>query len=416
MLEETMSRRRFLVRTSTGLAALGASASVVRRAYGANERLSIGVIGVGDRASAHLASIQSLSKKMNVEITAVCDVWQPNLRRAAATVGKATGKEPRQFTKFSELLALKDVDAVVIATPDFAHGPIMVAALKAGKDVYVEKPMTMELDSANEALNLARKGNRIVQAGTQFRSDGSFIAASKVLASGVIGKINRICAQANFNEGRWNRSFADCKETEVDWKAYLLNLRRRPFDPSLLRRWHFYRECTNGLSGLWMSHYVDAVHLLTGAKYPASAVSNGSIYVWKDGRQHTDTFHAVLDYPEGFLFDWGFGLGNSAGCQFAVYGTDGTLVIGNDHMTPNIMTISADGGRKDSKVQTQKIKPELSQSHMENWLECIRTRKRPNADIQFGHQHAAATIMAADALFKGKRMKYNVERRKIYAG
>jgi predicted dehydrogenase len=416
MQQQVLSRRRFFARTTTGSALLGASALVARRAYGANERLSIGLIGVGDRGGAHMAEIHRLAEKMNVEITALCDVWKVNLNRAAARVKGWWGKEPRQFSRFGDLLALKDVDAVVIATPDHLHTPIMIAALKAGKDVYVEKPMSMDVAEANEALDLARAGNRIVQAGTQYRSDGGYIAAAKTLATGVLGKINRISASGNFNEGRWNRKFADCKEADVDWDAYLLNRPKRSFDPSLLRRWHFYRDFTNGLSGLWMSHYVDAVHILTGAKYPASAVSLGGIYVWNDGREHTDTFHTIMEYPEGFLWDWGMSLGNGAGNFFRVHGTLGTLEVSTGHAEPNSLTLSPEGGSNDTKIEKSRIKPEPGQSHMGNWLECIRSRQQPNADIQFGHQHAIATIMAATALETGRRQKWDPKKREIYAG
>ncbi|MCX8038847.1 MAG: Gfo/Idh/MocA family oxidoreductase, partial [Candidatus Sumerlaeia bacterium] len=316
MMHHAVTRRRFLSQSSAGVAALGATALSAGRVLGANEKISIGLIGVGDRCSAHLAEIIKLSKSMNVEITAVCDVWKVNLSRAAARVKTAFGREPRQFTRFGELIALKDVDAVVIATPDYAHTPIMIAALKEKKDVYVEKPMSIEIGEANEALDLARANQRVVQVGTQYRSDGGYIAASKVVASGVLGQITRATASCNFYQPRWNRKFDDCKAEDVDWEAFLFNRPKRPFDPSLLRRWHFYRDMTNGLSGLWMSHYVDALHLLTGAKYPASAVSLGGIYVWKDGREHTDTFHTILDYPEGFLFDWGMSLTNGAGNFF----------------------------------------------------------------------------------------------------
>lgn len=416
MAKHTISRRRFFARTSSGAAALGLTALAAQRAYGANERLSIGIIGTGGRGLQHMSELRKLAKKHNAEITAVCDVWKVNLRQAAAKVKDWFGKEPRQSSRFGELLALADIDAVVVATPDFAHTPVMIAALKAGKDVYVEKPMSLEVAAANEALDLARSEGRVVQVGTQYRSDGGYRAAAKVLATGVLGHISRVSASANFNHARWARSLGDCKESDVDWDAYLLNRPKRAFDPSLLRRWHFYREFTNGLSGLWMSHYVDTVHLLTGAKYPASAVAHGNIYVWKDGREHCDTFHALFDYPEGFLMDWGMGLANSAGTHFAIYGTTGTLDVGDNYVNPNTLTISPDGGAGDTKIETRKITPEPSESHMGNWLECIRTRRRPNADIQYGHQHAIATIMAAAALHTGRRQKYDRAKREVRAG
>ena len=133
-----------------------------------------------------------------------------------------------------------------------------------------------------------------------------------------------------------------------------------------------------------MTHFADAVHMLTRACYPESAVALGGIYVWKDGRDHTDTFHAVLDYPEGFLFDWGMGLGNASGGHFTVHGTKATL-------DADRWTVEREG----KGPKPEPIKAEPSVSHMENWLECLRSRQRPNADIEFGYQHVVATVMAA---------------------
>jgi len=406
-----ITRRTFMAETSAaGAVLLAAPHLAPAAAKGANDRLSIGMIGVGGRGSAHVKSLNDLAKQCNVQITAVCDVWQVNLDKAAAAVKKSSGKEPRKFTRFGDLLALKDVDGVVIATPDFAHAPILVAALEAGKDAYVEKPMSIDLDLANKALELAHANDRVVQAGTQHRSEGPYIAATKVVASGVLGRISRVTAEVAFNEPRWARGYSDCRQSDVDWDAYLFNRPKMPFDPKLLRRWHLYKLFTNGLSGLWMSHYADAVHQILGAKYPASAVAHGGTYVWReDGREHTDTFHALLDYPEGFLMSWGMGLGNSAGTRFTVHGTQGTLDVDKQLLSPQ-------GGAKGTKVQERKVQPEKDVSHMGNWLECMRTRQRPNADIQYGHQHAAATILAAIALETGLRQKYDPEKRQISAG
>jgi predicted dehydrogenase len=211
-----------------------------------------------------------------------------------------------------------------------------------------------------------------------------------------------------FHEPRWARGVTDCQEADVDWEAFLLRLPKRPFDARLLRCWQLYRATSNGLPGLWMTHYADAVHMITGAKYPASAVAHGGIYVWKDGREHTDTFHALLDYPEGFLFDWGMGLGNSSGVHFSIHGTQGTIDLEK-------WTVSPEGGRN-SSLQAGLIASEPNQSHMGNWLGCLRSRQQPNANIQLGHQHAVATIMAAQALETGRRQKYDPVTRTITAG
>jgi predicted dehydrogenase len=368
----------------------------------------IGLIGAGGRGNDLLNEILALAPKHNVQVGAVCDVWQKNLRATAAKVKAASGAEPRQFQDFKELLALKEINAVVIATPDFSHAPILVAALGAGKDAYIEKPMALDVESANRALDLARSGSRVVQVGTQYRSDGKYRAATRRLSAGILGQVSRISIARNFNEARWARNYADCLEPEVNWPAYLLSLPPRAFDARLLRRWHLYRDCTNGLSGLWMSHYADLVHMLTGAQYPASAVAHGGIYVWKDGREHTDTFHALLDYPEGFLFSWSMGLGNSAGSHFTVHGAKGTMDLDK-------WTVSPEGGLN-SELQPASITGEPGPSHMENWLTCLRSRQRPNADIQFGHQHTVATVLAAKALQSGQRQKYDLQRRAIIAG
>jgi predicted dehydrogenase len=319
------SRRAFLTQSHAGLAALGSSPWPLRGVKSANDRLGIGLIGVGGRGTDHLNELIRIASSHNVQVVAVCDVWRKATAAAAARLKEKAGHEPRQFTRFGDLLAQRDVDAVVIATPDFSHGTILTAALRAGKDVYIEKPMTIDLASATQALELARAGRRVVQVGTQRRSDDHFRAAARLLATGALGQLSRVSASVGFNEPRWRRDTAGLVEADVDWDAFLLDLPRRPFDPRLLRRWQLYRETSNGLPGLWMTHFADAVHMLTGATYPRSAVALGGIYVWKDGREHTDTFHAVLEYPEGFLFDWGMGLGNAAGGHFTFHGTRATL-------------------------------------------------------------------------------------------
>jgi predicted dehydrogenase len=401
-------RRDFLKTTATGAALLSASPLMLRGAPGANARIAIGCIGVGGRGSALMGEIIALADQQNVQVTAVCDVWRHNREAAAKRVKDRFGAEPRQFTRFQDLLALPDVDAVTIATPDFSHGTILTAALKAGKDVYIEKPMTIDLASANEALDLARANNRVVQAGTQRRSEGRFLGAAKLFGSGVLGQVSRVSAAMYFHEARWARNLSNCQAADVDWDAFLLDLPKRPFEPKLLRQWQLYRETSNGLPGLWMTHYADAVHFVTGATYPSSAVAHGGVYVWKDGRQTSDTFHALLEYPEGFLFDWGMGLGNSAGVHFTIHGTQGTMDLEK-------WTVSPEGGRN-SSIQAGPIPREPSQSHMGNWLECLRSRQRPNADIQLGHQHAVATIMTAMALQTGQRQRYDPAKRTIAAG
>ncbi len=404
-------RREFLATASGTAVVLGTGVGMARAAAGANDRLSIGIIGTGGRGSYLMGRILGLADSHNVRVTALCDVWRVNLDKAAGQVEKTLGKKPRTFTRFGDLLALDDVDAVMIATPDFGHTPIMIQALKAGKDVYVEKPMSQEIKAADEAFRLTQENGRIVQVGTQRRSEGKYKAIFRTLSAGTIGHISRISASVDFNQARWLRAYDDCKAKDVDWDAYLFNRPAQPFDPKLLRRWHLYKTCTNGLSGLWMSHFADAVNIIMGSTYPTSAVAHGGTYVWKENREHCDTFHALLDYPEGFLFNWSMGLANSAGGHFTVHGTQGTLDVDK-------MTYSGAGGPggKEPIPTTKVTGARPNENHQANWIECLRSRKRPNASIDYGHRHAVATIMTAAALHTGQRQIYDPKTSTLRAG
>ena len=435
MPRSRLSRRGFLGAASAGAAAMGALGA--RSVLGANEKLSVGAVGVGGRGSSLMKGLANVAKKQNVEITAICDVWKPSRDRAAKAVKNWFGKEPRQFSRFQELIALDDLDAVLIATPDYAHTPVMIAALEANKDVYVEKPMSLEIPLANKALDLARAKKRVVQVGTQRRSEGRWHAAHKELATGVLGNITLVDS-ANFfaPHARWARSFSSCKQADVDWDAFLFNRPKRPFDPKLLRRWHLYKEFTNGLSGLWMAHLVDALHMVMGATYPRSAVSGGGTYQWRDGREHSDLFRTMIDYPpgplspNGFMYTWCMCINNGAGTHYTIHGTEGTVdmygtLTRNEKLfdangkavTKKVaipgLTMTRMGGVSKSKVKDKQLPGGANQDHMDNWLTCLRTREKPNADIQYGHQHAVATILAAAALHQGRRMVYDADKREM---
>ncbi|MCP4640245.1 MAG: hypothetical protein GY851_07435, partial [bacterium] len=159
----------------------------------------------------------------------------------------------------------------------------------------------------------------------------------------------------------------------------------------------------------WMTHLIDAAHMVMGSTYPNSAVAHGGNYVWKDGREHCDVFHAMLDYPEEYLFDWEMSLTNASGTHYTVHGTYGTLDL-------EACTYSGAGGQEGKQPEAGKLEAAPNRDHMANWLECMRTRERPTADIEYGLQHSVATIMAAEALHTGRRMKWDPKKRKMYAG
>ncbi|HAK94652.1 MAG TPA: hypothetical protein DCM87_06530 [Planctomycetes bacterium] len=406
MMHARLPRRRFL--RSAAAAALAAGAV---KAAGANDRLRIALIGAGGRGTSLMHDVHTFAKANNAEVCAICDVWRVNRERAAADAKKRFGGEIATSSRFGDCLALPDIDAVIIATPDFGHCPILKAAVEAGKDAYVEKPITYELAEARDACEAVRRTGRIVQVGTQRRSDGLHMAAAEIIRSGVLGAITRVSVGMHFNEGpRWLRPFADCKKEDVDWEGFLFNRPARPFDPKLLRCWHLYKELTNGIAGLWMSHFIDANVMLMDDPFPRSAVTAGGVFHWKDGRETSDTFHALLAYPKGFIFSYAMDLANGAGTHFRIHGYNGALDM-------EAGKLSGTGGAGAGAIKGEtKIEPRGGTHHMKNFLECVSSRKKPNADIEAGWRHAVACVMTARALWTGRRQVFDPAAAEIREG
>lgn len=388
-----MNRRTFI---GTGPALLA------QRAAGANDRIRVGLIGAGGRAGDHIRELTRL-KDLNVTIGAVCDVWTVNRDRSAAIVEKTFGAKPKTTTDYRELLASPDVDAVIIATPDFSHPAIMEAAVKAKKDVYVEKPFAVEFAGAKKAYLAAKGSKQVVAVGTQRRSDPRFMTAAKFVQGGGLGKVTRVEMCYNVQSPRWKRppSMLDVKESEVDWKMFQMGQIDRPFDARLLREWQLFPETTNGIPGLWMSHYIDLIPWFLGDRYPAGVVTNGGVFLHKDGRKTTDVFYTLLDYPQEFLVMYSMTLTNAAPIRNNWYGTKGTLDC------EKWLATGEGSEQKDKIGEPVKIEPEVANSHMANFLECIRSRGTPRASYEDGFSHAVAGIMSAEALKNGRRMRFD---------
>jgi predicted dehydrogenase len=410
-MSEKMTRREFVQKAAVGTAGLafaGSGLLAPARAYGANDKISIGIIGIGQRCRDLMNDLRKQSDKQNVEVTAVCDIWAKNLDRAAKTVTDWYGKEPRKYRFYEDLLAQKDIDAVIIATADFQHAHMLADAVKAGKDVYCEKPFANDLGDARKAVDAVAQSGRIVQIGTQRRSEGSWAAAAELIASGVLGTISKVDCEWSYFGPRWKRNDVDqVKESDVKWKRFLIAKKYRAFDPHQFMEWRLYRDFSGGIPDQWMSHMIDVVHWMTGEQYPTSAVSHGGVYVWKDGRENEDTFQTLLEYPKGFLVSYATKFGNTAGDRTIICGTNGTLDCDTWKITPN-------GGGGSGKLKEEiVVKPKPSVNHMGNWLECLRSRQQPNATAQDGYSHAVAIIMATRALRTGKKVFYDPATREM---
>ncbi len=406
MSDSNWNRRQFVA------AAASAAALQPQRVLGANDRLSVAVIGCGGRGL--LREVLQFGHETNTEITAVCDVWRQQREAAAVAVKEKTGKEPRMVVRYQDVLAMKDVDAVLISSPDHQHCTMLIDAIGAVKDVYVEKPLAKNMKELVAAVGVVKKSDRVVQVGTQVRSFPASAAARAFVASGGIGKIFKIEQSRNGHRPYWHR-YAErpVQESDVDWKGFLMHAKYRPWNADQFAGWYGYRDFSLGPQTGFMSHFVDLVHFITGAQFPKAATGYGGTFRWKDERTAPDSFEAVLEYPEGFLVRYSttFGTDNNNFLKF--FGTRGTIDATN---WGKPWPVIPQRDEPDSVKPGATIPEMESTPHMKNWLECIRTRKQPNAPIDAGYQHAVACLMADESWVRGTRMVYDHARRKIVAG
>jgi len=409
MIQDTVNRRSFL-RAATS-AAVAAWAIHQTRAHGANDRIGVGVVGCGGRGNHLMGEIEKISDSHGVEVVAVCDVWSPQLEKAIDRVKQKTGKEPFSCKRFPELLARSEVDAVLIATPDHAHSPVLAAAARAGKHAYCEKPMASRLEDAIDAVDAVNSAGTVVQIGTQRRSEGKHKAAAKLLQTGILGTVSQVNTAWHRNVASWARPYDDVKKEDVDWEQFLMGQTDRSFDARRFRCWHLFHDYTTGLPGLLGSHVTDLGVWYMDDLLPLNGVALGGTYVWKDGREHCDTIECLWEFPKGFLMKYANRLGNDFPFSEAmVYGTRGTF-------DATEMKVAPAGGGGEGKLEKEvAVEPEPDESHMANFIESIRENKRTNAPIEVGYAHSVASILAFQSTLRGTRLVYDREKREIHPG
>jgi predicted dehydrogenase len=438
-MENELKRRSFLTGSATALASTALSYG---RILGANDRISLGHIGIGRRGRELAAVAASLKSEHKVEMTAVCDLWKTNRERAAEAAAQAYSRAPRAFQYHEDLLALKDVDAVIISTADFQHAPLLKQTADAGKDAYCEKPMANVLDEAKLARESVRARKLIVQIGTQHRSEAYQIAAKDLVNRGALGRVSKVEMVWNYHGPRWRgrSEVKQVREEDTDWKRWLLTKPERPFDARMYFEFRLYKEFSSGIPDQWMSHGVDLIHYLLDDHYPKSAVAHGGIYAWPDGRENPDTFQALLEYPKGFLVSYATSFGNDCDSFTRIMGTKATLINtggegsqrwnlveekGNHEDNPFIrrgqkqVTLSDEAmrgmawsqrlltGAVEKTYGPLPFSSDSNPSHMRNWFECLRSRKQPNATVEHGFAHSVAVIMAARAQQEGKKLYWH---------
>jgi predicted dehydrogenase len=429
-----MDRRTFLKNSAVVAGSIGLARTALSydKVLGANDRISLAHIGIGNRGTELDWITAQLKTSHKVEMSAVCDLWKVNRERAVSTNEKFYSRAPRSFQYLEDVLALKDVDAVLISTPEHSHSPILKMAVEAGKDAYVEKPMGNVLEEVKAARDIVLQNKKIVQVGTQHRSEPYPTAAHDLVQTGALGEVSKIEVVWNYHGPRW-RGREEVKkivETDTDWRKWLLTKPYRPFDPQLYFEFRLYKEFSSGIPDQWMSHGIDLVHWFMKDNFPRSVVANGGIFAWKDGRQNPDTFQAVLEYPKGFLVSYSTSFGNDAPSFSRYMGKNATLMNIGGEGSPRYQIVEEKGNHeensdidkqrrtKDVLLPGETTQPamaidDLSLGHMSNWLECLRSRQQPHCTVNEGFAHSVACMMAARAYWTGKKQYWDAAKEEI---
>ena len=424
-----MNRRDFIGRSAAAIAGsmtVSGSALSYSRIIGANDRISLGHIGIGNRGSELDMIASKLKSSHNVEMSAVCDLWRVNREKAVATNSGYYGRPPRGVQHAQELLEMKDIDAVLISSPEHSHSPILKMVAEAGKDAYVEKPMGNVLSEVKAGRDAVLQGNRIVQVGTQHRSEPYPTEAYKVVRSGALGDISKIEIEWNYHGPRWRGrpEVKQIREQDTDWNAWLINKPARPFDPQRYFEFRLYKEFSSGIPDQWMSHAIDMVHWMTDDHFPTSVISHGGVYAWHDGRENADTFQTLLEYPKGFLVSYSTSFGNDAPSFTRYMGKKATLFNIGGEGSPRYQVVEEKGTHEDDADVDKKreskyvllpgekgLPPmgidDLTLEHMGNWFECMRSRTQPHATVHDGFAHSVACMMAAEAYWSGKKIYWD---------
>ena len=446
------SRRDFVKTAGAALAvaatssySLSASAASYAKIPGANDRIRTGIIGGGDRMlGGDVPAFVANQQDMNFELVAVSDIWSHARDRAAAAVEKACGAKIDKVRNNEELYARKDIDAVLIATADFQHARHGIEAVKAGRDAYVEKPTAHRMDDARDFLHAVENSQQVIAVGTQRRSTPAYMKAAEYIQSGKFGDIVMVEMSWNVNQpGRWRRPDVVplLKEEDTDWKRYCMGVITDKFDPRKYLEFRLFWPYSSGIPDQWLVHQIDTVHWFTGLPHPRSVVANGGIYLWKDGRTNWDTMTAVFDYgplddlKKGFQVQYTSRFTNSAGGVKELYYSNGGMI------DMDKQTVTPTGGLNAKMAAEMKMEPNLLPSfnlmdkvekvstdaepahgdpmtaaNMRNWMECVRSRKTPNASIRAGYSHSIALCMNVAAIQTGQKVTFDEKTQRVMVG
>jgi len=434
-----LSRRTFL-ESSVGLS-LGSAAIATSRTpaiQGANDRIRIGFIGVGNRGTQLLTTFQSFR---NVEIAALCDVYEPYLARDRSRVDRklirelgglvppmdeGLGDSVLRFKDFRALLDVKDLDAVVIATPDHWHAIQTIQACEAGKDVYVEKPLTITIREGRRMVEAAQRHNRIVQVGLQRRSSKLYREIREKFQEGAIGRVtvSRAYRISNMSPSGIGRSQPSAPPPDLDWDFWLGPQAWREYQdnihPYRFRWWGGY----SSQIGNWGVHYFDAIRWVIGEKAPVSISAHGGKFAVQDDRTIPDTMEVIFEFAKGSLLI--FGQYEAAGGpaidrgEIEIRGTLGNVIadVAYNRVVDYRIEPSPGGQFQPPDLKTEALQKSietgiLTHVHVGNFLECLRTRKECNCPLEEGHRSTTFAHLANIAVKTGSRIDWDPEKETI---
>ena len=402
VIDTNMNRREF---SRTAIAMGAASALSAVRVLGANDRIRLGLIGSGGKGRADFATFL---KQPDVDPAAVCDVYQPFLEKGVAlTEGKA-----KSFKDFRQLLDQKDVDAVIVATPDHWHALMTIAACEAGKDVYCEKPLSLFVAEGRKMVEAARKHKRVVQTGSQQRSGTQYSQAVKLIQDGGIGEVHRIHSgfQRNIYPGLKPTELASGLTPALDWDMWLGPAPKRPFDPfRCIYNFRWFYDYSGGQMTNWGAHDLDIARWILAADAPSVVSGFGGRYALKDGGETPDIQQVTYQFPNTIVTWTVSEIAEGKPFTLDIYGSKGMLSLNRRgfKVTPEMRGKTP--AMEALEVKTNNFQDE----HARNFLDCMKSRQRPNADVEEGHRTAAMCHLGNIATRLGRSLRWDAVKEQV---